>query len=110
MLVSVISSEVSRVQGCEYIWEQNEIITLEIKGQSGLSICNAIIDRNFTDVLHYEMSVEMFQEYSSSPRNGYPGVIFNVQEGGGSWNNNNTGYYSEPPNNYDFAFLRYLLT
>lgn len=105
MLISGISSEVSSVQGCVYFREQNESIELGLLGQQGLSICNIIIDKKFKDVLHYEMSVEVFQEYSSS-QYGFPGVIFNVQEGRGSWDN--TEASSKPPNNYDFAFLRYL--
>ena len=67
--------------------------------------CHVIIRTNFVDALHYQMSVDMFNV--APVEAGFPGLIFNVQERGGSWHmlNNETEFV--PAKNYDFVFLRY---
>ena len=109
LLISVISAQVSSIQGCDYVRDRNEMIELELKGQSRGSICNAIIDQPFADVFYYEMSIELFQAYSSSSsRYGFPGIMFNVQDGEGSLNNKKLSKF-ESSKSYDFAFLRYFI-
>ena len=94
------------MDGCEYFLERDNTYEMGLKGQGRKAICSAIFDYNFADALRYKMSIEVFEKISS--KEGAPGLIFNVQEGGGSWNTSRE--YSDPPKNYDFVFLRYPFT
>ena len=82
-----------------------------------LQMCIAIMNNKFSDVLRFQMSVEilhddlMEKDTEGNPgwdiRKGYPGFVFNVQEGGGSFRKSEE--IVRTPLNYDFVYLRYVI-
>ena len=76
-----------------------------------LQMCIAIMNNKFSDVLRFQMSVEishddlMEQDTKGNPK-GYPGFVFNVQEGGGAFRKSEETLRT--PLNYDFVYLRYV--
>ena len=80
-----------------------------------LQMCIAIIENKFSDVLRFQMSVEILHDdlmeqdtkWNDRPK-GYPGLVFNVQEGGGSFRKSEEIFRT--PLNYDFVYLRYVIT
>ena len=115
-----MKGKVERVDGCD-IFREFEKDTF-VLGSSGhpqlhqnyweyLQMCSAIVNNKFSDVLRFQMSVEishddlMEQDTTGNPK-GYPGFVFNVQEGGGTfWKSEET---LRTPLNYDFVYLRYV--
>ena len=102
--ILVISNKIADVEGCTDIRQRDSMIDLVMVNSGSRSVCNVIIDNRFVEVLRYSMSVEILRKETSP---GTSGLVFNVQEGGGSWNNSGHSY-SDTPKNYDFVTLRYL--
>ena len=95
----------SVVEGCTGLRQRDNGMELEMVRNGDASVCTVIIEGSFVDVLRYAMSVDILRNRNSA---GTSGLIFNVQEGGRSWNS--TDYSSsETPMNYDFVIMRYCL-
>ena len=103
MFILVVSSKITVVDGCSDLRQRDNGMELAMLRIGVASVCTVIIDGGFVDALRYEMSVDILRNLTSP---GTSGLVFNVQEGGRSWNN--TDYSSSnPPINYDFVLMRY---